>query len=195
MRPGWVVPVIGAALSGVLSSGLTAAYLRSTEKPETVAVDVPRDITPEQRHLAALLIAPAAPFTGTGPGKPVDTTTLAGLSTLGFVRGWTQKWRTPDKQTVDAFVLEFAEPAGADSYARGLGNAATLLTRPRAFSVTGVPGAGGVLDTVADKDGNFASLVVMRKGVRAVLLVLATRSPAAGALELAQRQWAALSAA
>jgi hypothetical protein len=192
---GWAVPVVAAALTGVLSSGVTAVYLRSTE-PETVAIDVPREVTPEQRHLAALLVAPAAPYTLTGPGKPVDTNVLGGgLDALGFVRGWTQSWRTPDKQTVDSFVLEFADPAGADAYARGIGNAATLLTRPRPFSVTGVPGGSGLLDTVADKDGNYAGLVVMRDGVRAVLLVLATKSPGAGALDLAQRQWAALSAA
>lgn len=186
------MPVVGAALTGVLSSGVTAVYLRET-MPETFAGE--QQFTPEQRHLAALLVAPARPFAPVDGGKAVDPTTLAGLATLGFVRSWTQTWRTPDKQSVDAFVLEFAEPAGALSYARGLGNAATLLTRPRPFAVDGVPGASGLLDTVADKDGNYASLVVMRNGSRAVLLVLATRSPAAGALDLAQRQWAALVAA
>jgi hypothetical protein len=197
-RRTWPVPVIGAAISAVLSSGLTAAYLRSTF-PDVLAVDGELQLTPEQRHLAALLVAPGEPFVPDGAGKPVDGSVsgFEGLAALGFTRGWTRTWTAPDEQRVDAFLLEFADAAGARSYAGGLGQAGTLLARPRPFTVAGVPGGSGLADEVPDRAGHYTQLVVLTDGPRAVLVVFASRSAAPGAtiLDLAQRQYAALVAA
>lgn len=193
MAPGWLVPVVAAALTGVLSSGVTALYLRST-MPDVLAIDPDKQITPEQRHLAALLVAPAAPFTAAGEGKPVDDATLQNADVLGFQRGWTRTWQAPGRQRVEAFVLEFGDANGALTYARGLGRAAPLLTRPEPFTVTGVPGSSGLTDTVADKDGNYTAIVVVNEGRRVALLVFATRSatPGSAIVDLARRQWMAL---
>lgn len=192
MRRAWAVPVIGAALTGVLSSGVTALYLRSTF-PDVLAIEGDQQLTSEQRHLAALLVAPAKPFAIAGPGKPVDARVLGeGLDALEFQRGWTQTWRTPDKQKVDAFALEFRDETGARSYARGIGNSATLLTQPRPFEVPDVPGSIAIVDAVPDRDGNYAALAVLHQGSRAVFLVFATKQPGAGVADLVQRQWRAL---
>lgn len=197
MSPGWLTTAVTAALSAVLSSGITAAYLRAGE-PEVVAVDPPRVVTPEQRSLAALLVAPAAPYRPINAGAAVDAKALGadGLTSLGFRRGWSRSWRTAGKDRVDSFVLEFAEESGARSYAQGIGRVARLLVEPEPFAVTGVPGGSGLADTVKDRDGNYAQVVVMHSGQRAVLLVFANESarPGSDVLSLAQRQWAALNA-
>jgi hypothetical protein len=194
-HPAWLAPVVGAALSAVLSSGVTAAYLRGTA-PDTVAVHGDLQKTPEQRHLAALLVAPGEPFRAVDAGRPVDVQGLGskGLDALGFQRGWMRTWRTPDKETVDSFVLQFGSSAGALAYAQGIGRAATLLVRPEPFTVAGVPASSGLADTVKDSAGHYAQVVVLHRGVTAVLLVFATKSatPGDAVVGLAQRQWAAL---
>jgi hypothetical protein len=71
---------VAVALSAVLSSGLTAAYLRST-MPETAALDGDPVVAPEVRHLAALLAPPGGGFRPTrsgvvaAPGQPATATT------------------------------------------------------------------------------------------------------------------------
>ena len=196
-QPSWLAPLVGAALSAVLSSGATAAYLRARE-PDVVAVRGDLQTTPEQRHLAALLVAPGEPYRAVSDGSAVDAAALNadGLTALGFTRGWTRTWRAPDKQRVDAFVLEFGDESGARSYARGIGGAARLLVKPEPFAIPEVPGSSGLADTVKDRDGHYAQLVVMQRGTRAVLLVFATDTAAPGpvVLGVARRQWAALAA-
>lgn len=189
---------VAMALSAVLSSGVTAAYLRATQ-PDVVAVRAPLVVTPEQRVLASMLVAPGAPYRPIDNGAAVDAAALDadGLAALGFRRGWSRTWRTPEKERVDSFVLEFASDAGARSYAQGIGRVARLLVRPEPFTVTGVPGGSGLADTVKDREGHYAQVVVMHRGARAVLLVFANDSarPGADVLTLAQRQWAALDGA
>lgn len=196
-RPPWLPTAVGMALSAVLSSGVTAAYLRLTA-PDTVALRGDLLQTPEQRHLAALLVAPGEPFRPESDGGPVDAAALRadGLESLGFRRGWTRAWVAPDGQRVDAFVLEFAGPDGATGYARGIGRAATLLADPEPFTVAGVPTASGLADTVADANGRYAQVVVLHRGPWAALLVLQTVSaePGEPIRALTQRQWAALRA-
>lgn len=196
-QPPWLATAVTAALSAVLSSGITAAYLRADE-PDVIAVNPPLVVTPEQRTLASILVAPAAPYRPVGDGAAVDAKALGadGLTSLGFRRGWSRTWRTADKDRVDSFVLEFAAESGARSYAQGIGRIAQLLVEPEPFTVTGVPGSSGLADTVKDRDGQYAQVVVMQRGARAVLLVFANDSakPGSDVLSLAQRQWAALSA-
>lgn len=193
-RP-WAVPVLAAAIAGVLSSGVTAAYLLST-RPDTVALPGDLLTAPEYRHVAALLVAPAEPFRPVSVGAPVDPEALRaeGLASLGFRRGWTRAWRGPGGERVDSFVLEFGDPGGAAAYARGVGRAARLLERPRPFTVPGVPGSSGLADTVRDREGRYAQLVALHRGRWAALLVFATddADPGAEVVGLAQRQWAAL---
>lgn len=190
-------PFVGAALAAVLSSGLTAAYLRAT-LPDVVAVDPRPEVVPEQRHLAALLVAPGEPFVAVSAGAPVDAKALAsqGLEALGFTRGWTRTWRAPDERKLDAFLLEFADPSGALGYARGAGRVASLLVEPQAFAVDGVPGGSGLADRVADANGHHTQVVILARGSRAVLLVAAVpaAAPDPALVALAQRQYAALDA-
>lgn len=190
------VTAVSVALSAVLSSGLTAAYLRS-ERPDIVSVDDELQVTPEQRHLAALLVAPGKPYQGVA-SLPVGPEQLGddGLAALGFVRGWNESWRAPDAQRVDAFMLEFDAERGARSYTQGIGRAARLLVRPEPFTVAGVPGSSGLADTVSDRDGHYLQVVAMHRGPRAVLLIFTTkrREPANVVADVAQRQWAALAA-
>lgn len=187
-----MVPVVGAALTGVLSSGVTALYLRST-MPETFAMPGEQQLAPEQRHLAAFLVAPAGGFRPV-QGRAYDPGADAGLGALGFTRGWIREWKGRANEHVTASILEFAEPAGAQSYAARFGRTAALLTRPRAFTVDGVPGASGLADTVAASDGMHTVLVQLQEGTRAVLLLLVLRSPDPGppVVDYVQRQWAAL---
>lgn len=188
---------VAVALSGVLSSGLTAAYLRATA-PDTLALRGDLLLTPEQRHLAALLAEPAAPFAAAGAGRAVDATALGadGLASLGFRRGWTRTWQAPSGERLDAFVLEFADARGAAAYGGNAGRAARLLARPVPFAVAGLPAATGLADRVADADGRYLQLVALHRGPWAALLVLATaeREPGATIVGLAQRQWARLAA-
>jgi hypothetical protein len=190
------VTAVAVALSAVLSSGVTAAYLRAT-MPDVLAVRTGLDVTPEQRHLAALLVAPGEPY-AVAAGGPVDAKQLGpdGLAALGFRRGWTQTWRAPEQQRVDAFLLEFDAERGARAYAQRIGQAARLMTDPKPFTVTGVPGSSGLASAVKDKDGNYAQVVALHRGSRAVLLVFATKQavPGSEVVGLAQRQWAALAA-
>ncbi|HVF05329.1 MAG TPA: hypothetical protein VNA20_10840 [Frankiaceae bacterium] len=194
-RRSWVVPVLGALIAAVLSSGVTAAYFLST-MPDTVALPGDLLVTPEYRHVAALLVAPAEPFRPVSAGAPVDRKALGAerLAALGFRRGWMRTWRAPGAERVDSFVLEFGDEPGAAAYARGIGRAARLLERPRPFTVTGVPGSSGLADTVRDREGKYAQLVALHRGRWAVLLVFATNAadPGTEVLGLAQRQWAAL---
>ncbi|HEU0131128.1 MAG TPA: hypothetical protein VFQ85_09080 [Mycobacteriales bacterium] len=195
------VPVLSALIAATLSSGATAAYLRATQ-PEVLSVRTPFQTTPEQRHLALLLVAPGAPYAPAGRGSPVDVAALGrgqsaeGMATLGFRRGWAQAWTSPRKERVDAFLLEFADATGATGYARGIGHAASLLIKPEPFVVPGVPEASGLADTVRDRNGMYAQVVVLHRGARAVLLVFtdASARPPAAAVTLAQRQYAALAA-
>lgn len=190
-----LAPFVGAALAAVLSSGLTAAYLRATA-PDTLAVRGDLILTPEQRHLAALLVAPSEPYRPVSGGAEVDAAALGadGLTSLGFRRGWTRAWTAPDERRIDAFLLEFGDEGGALSYARGIGRATRLLVDPRPFAVPGVPGGSGLVDTVRDRDGHYAQVVAMSRGRRAALLVWATTTatPDAEVVAWAQRQWAAL---
>jgi hypothetical protein len=185
------VPVLAAMVSALLSSGVTAVFLRHRE-PETVAQRPPLAVTPEQRDLAAMLVDPGAPYVPANAGEPVDA--AEGLTALGFTRGWRRTWRTPSSETVDAVLLEFASGDGALGYARGIGRAAQLLPKPRPFVVEGVPGGSGLADTVRDSGGHFAQVVVLHRGVRAVLLLFAsaTSSPGPAVAALAQRQYEAL---
>lgn len=196
-EPAWLRTAVAAALSAVLSSGVTAAYLRAT-MPDVLAVDGAFTMTTEQRHLAAVLVAPGEPYRAASAGAPVDAQQLGseGLAALGYRRGWTRTWRAPQEQRVDAFVLEFADESGARGYAQGIGRVARLLTKPEPFTVTGVPGSSGLADQAKDREGNYAQVVVMHRGARAVLLVFATKDaePGAEVVGLAQRQWAALAA-
>jgi hypothetical protein len=134
---------------------------------------------------------PAPPYAAVSPGHDVPSTGLAGL---GFRRGWTRAWQAPSKERVEAYVLEFAEPRGAATYAQGSGRAAALMVEPVPFVVTGVPDCVGLMDRVKDRAGMYARVVVMHRDARAALLVFSGASPTPGpeVLALAQRQYAAL---
>jgi hypothetical protein len=190
------VPFVGAALAAVLSSGLTAVYLHA-RYPDVVSVRTPPQVAPDLVHLAALLVDPGAPFRPVDGGRPVDLAAAGasrdGLVSLGFTRGWSRSWVTSDAR-VDAFVFEFSSGNGAAGYAGGIGRAARLLIKPEPFAVPGVPGASGLADTVRDRNGRYAQLVVLHRDTRAVLLVLSDRTPARGTTlaDLARRQYDAL---
>ena len=188
--PRWAVPVVGAALSAVLSSAVTVLVLHATA-PELFAIDAPLATTPERRHLAELIVAPGAPYVAVSAGREVPGDGLAGL---GFRRGWTRTWRAPTRERVESYVLEFADARGASGYTRGAGRAAGLLLKPVPFVVTGVPDCIGLADTVKDRSGFYAQVVVMHRGPRAALLVLSdsSASPGAEVLALARRQYDAL---
>ena len=190
MTPG--ATAVAVALSGVLSSGLTAAYLRATE-PETTAIDGDMHVTPEQRHLAAMLVAPGLPFTRGSGGEPLTATDL-GTTPLGFQSGWQEAFRSRDEQQVTTFLLRFDGPAAARSYAQGAGRIAAAMTSPEPFLVSGVPGASGLADTTKDSDGHYLQAVVLHRGTHAALLLFTTEQARPGSLvaDLAQRQWAAL---
>jgi hypothetical protein len=196
-RP-WVVPALTAAVAAVLSSGVTAVYLHETA-PELFAAHAPLDVAPELRDLAGLLVAPERPYYALDDGKPVDLASqgasAAGLASLGFRRGWTRAWGAR-KNRVDTFVMEFSSPTGAAAYARGIGRAAKLLLKPAPFAVAGLPDASGLRDTVKDRDGRYAQVIVMFRGQRTALLVFSdeTSQPPAELLALAQRQYDALAA-
>ena len=149
-------------------------------------------VTPEQRDLAALLVAPGTPYAAADRGAPVPA--AEGLTSLGFVRGWRRTWRTPSAESVDMVLLEFDSPDGALGYARGIGGAARLLVKPTPFTVDGVPGGSGLADTVKDRGGHYAQVVVLHRGVRAALLLFesAASSPGPEVAALAQRQYDAL---
>ena len=188
------IPVIGAAIVAVLSSGLTTVYLHA-RYPDLVAVRGPITVEPDRAHLAALLVDPGPPFTPVSGGTQVTAADAGasrqGLLSLGFSRGWTQAW-TATGARLDAYVFEFLNEAGAAGYASGIGRVSTLLIEPHAFVVTGVPGASGLADTVRDRDGRYAQLVVFNRGVIAVLYVLSSDSAAPVLGELARKQYAAL---
>lgn len=188
--PRWAVPVIGAALSAVLSSGVTVLVLHRTA-PELFAIDPGLELTPEQRHLAELLAEPAPPYAALSPGRDV---TNEGLDGLGFRRGWTRAWQAPSTERVESYVLEFADPRGARTYVQGTGRAAALLIEPVPFVVTGVPDCVGLADRVKDRSGRYAQVVVMHRDARAALLVFSglSATPGPEVLALAQRQYAAL---
>ena len=186
--PSWAVPALAAALSAVLSSGLTAAFLRVRE-PESFAISPPVELTVEQRALVDLLVDPGSRFVAASVGAAVPATDS--LRTLGYVRGWSRTFHA-GRQQLDAFVLEFAGESGAEGYARGIGGAARLLASPEPFAV-GVPGASGLVDTVKANDGRFLHLVALHRGSRAALLVFRDESRSgADLLALAQRQYDAL---
>jgi hypothetical protein len=188
-----LVPVLACAISALLSSGLTAVVLRHRE-PGTVAQRPPLTVTPEQRDLATLLVTPGPPYVAVNAGEVVPPS--QGLTTLGLTRGWRRQFRTPSADRIDVIVLEFASASGARGYAQGIGRAAQLLVKPRPFTVSGVPGGSALADTVRDRDGKYAQVVVMHRGVRAALLVFAVSSATPGpeVAALAQRQYAALPA-
>lgn len=185
------VPVLAAAISALLSSGLTAVFVRVRE-PDVVAQRPPFLVTPEQRDLATLLVAPGPPYVTAEPGESVPA--ADSLTALGFLRGWRRTWRTASAESVDTVLLEFATADGALGYARGIGRAATLLVRPKPFAVDGVPGGSGLADTVKDSGGHYAQVVVLHRGVRAALLLFesAAPDPGPGVADLAQRQYDAL---
>jgi len=188
VTPSWAVPGIAVALSAVLSSGATAAFLRSRE-PDVIAVRVPLQVSEEQRALVDLLVDPGARFVAASEGVPVQPT--ADLTTLGYVRGWTRTFNA-GRQQLDAFVLEFATDEGALGYARGIGRATRLLSKPEPFAID-VPGASGLADTVKSADGRYLRLVSLSRGPHAALLVFRDEdTSAADLLALAQRQYDAL---
>ena len=187
--PSWAVPALAAALSAVLSSGLTAAFLR-VRSPETVAIRPPVELTVEQRALVELLVDPGPRYVSASVGAVVPVTDT--LRSLGYVRGWTRTFDA-GRQRLEAFVLEFGSETGAAGYARGIGGATRLMASPRPFTV-GVPGASGVADTVKASDGRYLQLVALHRGTRAALLVFRDESatPGGDLLALAQRQYDAL---
>jgi hypothetical protein len=182
------VPVLGAALSAVLSSGLTAAYLRTRPEPVVPAVGE-WVVAPERTHPMALLAAPDQPWRPVSDGKALT------VAAPGFVTGWTRAWRTP-RERVDSSVLEFASPADAAAYAGGVGRAAPLLIDPAPFVVPGVPTASGLSDRSKARDGRYAHVIALHRGKRAALLLFAVDSarPSPLVVALAQRQYAALAA-
>jgi hypothetical protein len=192
--PRWSVPVLACALTGVLSSGVTAVVMRARE-PHGMLVAGELLTTPEQRDLVTLLVAPGPSFRAESPGSPVDAHTTTGLASLGFRRGWVRTWRSGGDR-VDSFVLEFEQPTGAEGYAGGIGRAATMLIKPVPFTVAGVPGASGLADTMKDRSGHYAQVVVLHRGARAVLLVFTNDSPTPPptVADLARREWDALGA-
>ncbi|HEX8001803.1 MAG TPA: hypothetical protein VF519_03820 [Mycobacteriales bacterium] len=187
--PSWAVPAVAAALSGVLCSGVTAAFLRS-RMPETVAIEGPVQLSVEQRALVELLVDPGPRFVAESVGVAVPAS--AGLRDLGYRRGWTRRFAA-GRQQLDAFVLEFASDGGALGYARGIGGATRLLAAPEPFALPGVPGASGLVDTVPSTDGRYVHLVALARGPRAALLVFRdTSRNGADLLALARRQYDAL---
>ena len=189
MTPPWAVTAVAVALSGVLSSGMTAAFLRSREDG-VVAIQGPLQLTVEQRALVDMLVDPGTRFRPASLGASLEPT--ANLTALGYQRGWTRRFDA-GRQQLDAFVLEFADEKGAAGYARGIGGAARLLAKPEPFAVTGVPGASGLVDTVKADDGRYLHLVALHRGPRAALLVFRDeKTAAADLLALAQRQYDAL---
>jgi hypothetical protein len=190
-----VVGVLAALIAALLSSGLTVVYLHATA-PELFAADAPLETAPELRDLAALLVPPDG-LAATGPGRTmaVNGNPESGLAALGFTRGWSRAWAATDRR-VDAYVLEFRDESGALAYARGAGRAARLLIKPVPFTVPDVPGATGLADTVRDRSGRYAQVVVLHRGRRAVLLVFSDRAPMPGTAVYAQvkRQYDALAA-
>jgi hypothetical protein len=196
-RP-WVVPALAAALSAVLSSGVTAAFLRS-RFPDVLATRAPFEYVPERADVAALLVAPPAPYRPAGPGHAVDLgaqgLSADQLAAAGFRRGWTRAWRAGGER-VDGYVFEFADERGATAYADAIGRAARLLIEPVPFLVPGVPDATGLADRVRDRNGRYALVVALHRGRWAALIVVAATASAPGpeVTTLAQRQYAALDA-
>jgi hypothetical protein len=187
--PPWAVPGIAVALSAVLSSGATAAFLRSRE-PDVVAVRAPLQISEEQRALVDLLVDPGPRFVAASAGVPVETT--GDLTKLGYVRGWSRTFNA-GRQQLDAIVLEFATEEGALGYAHGIGGATRLLAKPEPFALDGIPGASGLVDTEKAADGRYLRLVSLYRGAHAALLVFRDEDDsAADLLALAQRQYDAL---
>jgi hypothetical protein len=186
-RP-WAVPVIGALVVAVLSSGVTTLYLHH-RFPAVVALAGTPQVAPELRHVAELLVDPGGPFVATSGGRPFALP----RNGLGYVRGWTRTWRAPDA-TLDAYVLEFSAERGAAGYAAGIGRVAGLLTKPVPFEVTGVPRASGLTDTSPDRSGRYASVVAVYRGRRAVLLLWSSAAPGPRPelVDLAAREYAAL---
>jgi hypothetical protein len=189
------ITLVAAALSAVLSSGLTAAYLRST-MPATVPVNGAPLVTPETRPLATRLAEPAAPYRPRSAGGPLDITTIDRTTTppAGFVRAWQRSWASTDEQ-VTTFLVEFAGEAQARSYAQGgTGRLAVLFDSPVPFVIDGVPGASGVSDTEPDADGHFGQAVVIHRDRFTALLVFVTNAARPGNVvaDLSRRQWAAL---
>ncbi|HEV2890245.1 MAG TPA: hypothetical protein VGX28_07685 [Frankiaceae bacterium] len=188
MTPSWAVTAVAAALSAVLSSGVTTVFLR-LRAPETVAISPPVELTVEQRALVELLVDPGARFVPANVGTAVPAS--ESLRSLGYVRGWTRTF-SAERQQLDAFVLEFASESGARGYARGIGGAARLLSRPEPFALP-VPNASGLVDAVRADDGRYLHLVALYRGARAALLVFRDESRSgADLLALAQRQYDAL---
>jgi hypothetical protein len=191
--PRWAVPVIGALVAAVLSSGLTAVYLHG-RFPEIFPLATPPVVAPEQVHLAELLVEPGPPFRPVSSGTPFQSGQAAQrFAALGLTRGWTRTWDAPDAR-LDAYLLEFADARGAAGYAGGIGRVAGAFLKPAAFRVPGVPGASGLADTVADRGGRYAQAVAFARANRAVLLTLSTTDATPGGLlvEIAQREYAAL---
>ena len=188
-RP-WVVPALAAALTGVLSSGVTAVIVRS-QIPDVFAIRGPLELTQEQRHLVELLVDPGERFVPTSVGAPVRPS--RSLTSLGYVRGWSRTFHA-GRQQLDAIVLEFAAADGAVGYARGIGGAAQLLAKPEPFALPDIPGASGLVDTVKADDGRYVHLVSLHRGPRAALLVFRDEAPGASGdlLALAMRQYDAL---
>jgi hypothetical protein len=182
--------VVGAALSGVLCSGVTAAAIRLSE-PEVYSIRPPLELTVEQRTLVELLADPGAGFRAASNGAALPAS--ENLTALGYLRGWTRRFDAGRTQ-LDAFVLEFATESGARAYAGGIGGATRLLADPAPFAVSGVPGANGLTDTRRTSDGRYLHLVALHRGARAALLVLRDEAsvPGPDLLALAKRQYDAL---
>lgn len=186
------VAVVAAALSGVLCSGVTAAVMRATE-PEVAAIDGPRQIAEEQRHLAELLLDPGAPYVAAGAGSEPQVD--AAVRARGVVRGWARRY-TAGPDSLDALLFEFGTEDQARGYSRSVGAAAPLLAKPVPFDVPGVPDASGLADTVKDAKGQYLRLVVVVRGRYTALLVLRDDAPgiATDVVTFARRQYDALGA-
>lgn len=183
MTPG--VPLVAAALSAVLSSGLTAAYLRST-MPDTVPVEGAPVVTPETRPLASRLAEPAAPYRATSPGSTLDLGSVE-----GFARGWQRVWARGDEQ-LTSYVMEFGGTAQARSYAQGgTGRLAARFTSPEPFLIEGMPGVSGLSDTVRDSNGHYLHAVVMHRERFVALLLLVSDAARPGNVvgDVVHRQW------
>ena len=179
--------LVGAALSGVLCSGVTAAAIRLAE-PDVISIRPPLELTVEQRALVELLADPGAGYRAASLGSALPAS--ENLTRLGYVRGWTRRFDAGRTQ-LDAFVLEFATESGARAYAGNLGRATRMLADPVPFAVSGVPGASGLTDTRRASDGRYLHLVALYRGSRAALLLVRRVEPAPGPdlLALAQRQY------
>lgn len=190
--PRWAVPVLGALVVAVLSSGLTAVYLHA-RFPEVFPIAGPPQVAPEQVHLAELLVDPGAPFRAVSSGAAFQSgQAQERFAALGFRRGWTRTWEAPGAR-LDAFVLEFADARGADAYAGGIGRTATAFRAPAPFTVSGIPGVSGLADTQPDGTGSYAHVLAFARGDRAVLLSLTSKDPGGGALaDVARREYEAL---